>query len=145
MKVFIFLLLFVGTAYAQQPHINIQNGLGVSGYDLVAYFNNTAIKGKSKFKATYKEVNYQFSSQQNLETFRKSPEQYIPQYGGFCAYAIATDAEKMKVNPKTFEVRDGKLYLFYDAFFNNTFESWIEEDPEKLVIQGDANWLSLTQ
>lgn len=143
MKVFIFLLLFVGTAYAQEAHVNIQNGLGVSGYDLVAYYNNTAIKGKSKFKATYKDVTYQFSSQQNLETFKKTPEKYLPQYGGFCAYALATDAEKMKVNPKTFEVRDGKLYLFYDAFFNNTFESWIEEGPEKLINQGDKNWLEL--
>lgn len=145
MKLVICLLLFVGAAYAQQPHINSQNGLGVSGYDVVAYFNNNAIKGKPKFKTTYKDVTYQFSSQQNLEMFRKTPEQFLPQYGGFCAYAIATDAEKMKVNPKTFEVREGKLYLFYDAFFNNTFESWLEEGPEKLIKQADINWKQLNE
>ncbi len=56
---------------------------------------------------------------------------------------MATKGEKVKVNPKTFELRNGKLYLFYDAYFDNTFEDWIKEGPEGLVIRADKNWASI--
>ena len=133
-------LLIVQSLSAQQENVNIQNNYGAAGYDVVSYFEAKAIKGQTKFSTEYKGVPYRFSSGSNLNKFKKDPLQYLPQYGGWCAYAMASEGEKVKVNPKTFEIRNSKLYLFYDAYFNNTFEDWIEIGPDQLVLKADKNW-----
>ena len=137
------LFFIILTAESQNTHINVQNNLGAAGYDLVSYSDNKAAKGSDKFTDTYEGIVYRFSSNVNLIKFKKDPSKYLPQYGGWCAYAMATKGEKVKVNPKTFEVRDGKLYLFYDAYFNNTYEDWVNEDPEELRKKADMNWLEI--
>jgi hypothetical protein len=30
--------------------------------------------------------------------------------------------------------------LFYNKYFNNTFESWLEEMPDELVQKANTNW-----
>ena len=140
MKLVWVLLLIVQSLSAQQKNINIQSNYGVAGYDVVAYFNDKAVKGQSKFSTDHKGVSYKFSSESNLNKFVNEPLRYLPQYGGWCAYAMATKGDKVKINPKTFEIRNGKLYLFYDAYFDNTFEDWIEEGPDELVLKADENW-----
>ena len=80
---------------------------------------------------------------ENLEKFNADPEYYTPQYGGYCAYAIGKNGDKVKIDPKTFEIRDGKLYLFYHTFFANTLEKWLEEGAEELKKDADKNWIKI--
>ena len=134
------LLLIVQSLSAQQKNVNTQSNYGAAGYDAVAYFDDKAVKGQAKFNVDHKGASYRFSSDSNLNKFKKDPLQFLPQYGGWCAYAMASKGEKVKVNPKTFEVRNGKLYLFYDTYFDNTFKDWIEEGPDQLVLKADENW-----
>tara|TARA_B110000090_G_scaffold190978_1_gene223235 strand:+ start:2467 stop:2955 length:489 start_codon:yes stop_codon:yes gene_type:complete len=120
---------------------NLKKGVAISGYDPVAYFTEKkALKGEKEFSTTYKGVVYQFYSEANMQLFLKTPSQYEPQYGGYCAYAIGLKDEKVKINPKTFEIRDGKLYLFYNSWGTNTFELWTKEGADKLQKQADTNW-----
>lgn len=140
MRTIVLFFLFIQISYAQKDDFNLQKGYVAEGYDLVSYFEQDAKKGDSKYEVQYNGGTFRFSSAKNLEIFNKNPEQYLPQYGGWCAYAMATDGEKVKIDPKTYELRDGKLYLFYNAFFNNTFESWHEEGPEKLIPEANQNW-----
>ncbi|TPN87524.1 YHS domain-containing (seleno)protein [Aquimarina algicola] len=137
-------LVFLKTASAQETNFNTSRGYAVKGYDVVEYFNNKAVKGSNTFKTTYKNVNYKFSSQKNLDVFLSAPEKFIPQYGGFCAYAIAINGEKVDINPNTFEIRDDKLYLFYNSWGVNTLNKWIKEDAEKLKKEADTNWQNIT-
>ncbi len=144
----IFVTLFFGlilslSTYAQQIDYNTKKGFVVHGYDVTEYFNDKAIKGNSKYVATYDNVKYKFFSQENLDKFNSNPDKYMPQYGGYCAYAIALKAKKIGINPKTFEIRDNKLYLFYNSMGINTLKKWIEKDAEKLVIKADKNWLTI--
>lgn len=138
------LLLFVmltGTMGLAQKEINTnRKGVAAEGYDVVAYFDNTAVKGKSAYKATVSGVHYLFSSQANLDTFQKNQSKYIPQYGGWCAYAMGAKNELVAIDPKTFEIRDGKLYLFYNSWGINTLDLWIEEGAEDLKSKADNNW-----
>ena len=134
------LVFFVSLSFFAQENTNVQKGYAAEGYDVVAYFNNTATKGDKKFTATHNDVKYKFSNAENLKAFTKNPEKFIPQYGGYCAYAIAVKGEKVKINPKTFEIRDGKLYLFYNAWGTNTLELWQKENPEMLKDKADKNW-----
>ena len=137
--VWVFLLLVQSLA-AQKNKVNVQNNYGAAGYDVVSYFEAQAKKGVNKYNVNHEGITYKFSSENNLNIFKKAPLQYLPQYGGWCAYAMASQGEKVKVNPKTFEIRNGKLYLFYDAYFDNTFEDWTEEGPDQLVSKADENW-----
>jgi len=137
--VWVFLLISQSLS-AQQKQVNVQNNNGAAGYDLVAYFDAMALKGSAKFTLKHEGISYRFVSESNLNEFKLNPLKYLPQYGGWCAYAMASKGEKVKVNPKTFEIRKGKLYLFYDAYFDNTFEDWIKEGPEQLVMKADENW-----
>lgn len=141
--VFLFLFIGISTSLFSQQEYNTKKGLIANGYDVVAYFSNNAEKGNKKFTTTFDGVKFQFASNKNLEIFNKSPQKYIPKYGGYCAYAIGKNGEKISINPKTFEIRDGKLYLFYNSWGTNTFELWQKEGAEKLQEQADKNWRNL--
>lgn len=135
----VLLLLLTSTTIAQKHH-NTKKGFAAEGYDVVAYFDNKATEGNKAFSAQHEGVNYKFANEANLEKFKKSPDIYIPQYGGYCAYAVGKSGKKVSVDPETFEIRNGKLYLFYNAGKNNTLEFWLQESPDELVKKADANW-----
>ena len=147
MRVSLFILFSfnIASILAQSVDYNLKNGYVAEGYDVVAYFNNTAVEGKKEFSTTYDSVKYKFSSQTNLNLFLEQPEKYIPQYGGYCAYAIAVKSKKVGIDPKTFDIRDGKLYLFYNAWGTNTLKLWKKEDVKGLQKKADQNWETIKQ
>lgn len=139
----IFSLIISTSVFCQKIDYNLDEGFIAEGYDVVSYFDNKPQEGKNQFTYEYNGVKFKFSNQGNLQKFKNSPEKYMPQYGGWCAYAMGAKNDKVSIDPETYEIRDGKLYLFYNAFFNNTHEDWIEEGPEKLKLKADTNWQKL--
>jgi YHS domain-containing protein len=138
------LLTISSTFFAQKTHYNTDNGFIAEGFDVVSYFvNEKPVAGNSKFQTTFDDIKFKFSSEENLAVFNKDPKKYIPQYGGFCAYAIAAKKTKMDIDAESYEIRDGKLYLFYNAWFSNKLENWKEEDTAELQKKGDKNWKEL--
>jgi YHS domain-containing protein len=139
----LFAALLSVAAFAQDSrlsNLNLENKLAIQGYDPVAYFTQKkAVKGKPAIAATYESVVYHFSSQANKDLFLKNPTRYEPQYGGWCAFAMGDYGKKVEINPETFKILDGKLYLFYNAYFNNTLKSWNKDEPA-LKKKADANW-----
>ncbi len=144
-KLFLFSVMLVSlAAFAQEPlrkkHFNLANGLGIEGYDPVAYFRQgKAVKGKKDFAVFTQGATYYFSSVENKEFFKANPAKYEPEYGGWCAYAMGAKGEKVQVDPETFKIVNGKLYLFYNQFFNNTLKDW-NKDESNLHAKADANW-----
>ncbi|OXB07469.1 YHS domain-containing (seleno)protein [Flavobacterium pectinovorum] len=145
-KLTLFVLLFVSIAsFAQNDskriaQYNLENKVAILGYDPVAYFNvGKAVKGKKEIAANYQGVIYKFSSNENKDAFVKNPSKYEPQYGGWCAYAMGSAGEKVEINPETFKIIDGKLYLYYNAYLNNTLKSW-NKDESNLKSKADNNW-----
>jgi YHS domain-containing protein len=134
------LTLLTASVNAQSIDYNTKKGYAAEGYDVVSYFSNEAKEGLKQFSTKYDGVKYKFSSEENLNTFKSKPEKYLPQYGGYCAYAIALKSKKVSVNPKTFEIRDGKLYLFYNSWGTNTLELWKKENVKGLQEKADYNW-----
>ena len=131
---------FAQTASKRVTEYNLEKKIALQGYDPVAYFKQgKAIQGKATFVATYEGVNYQFSSQANKELFIKTPALFEPQYGGWCAYAMGSSGEKVEINPETFKIIDTKLYLFYNAFFNNTLKNW-NKNEANLKTKAEVNW-----
>jgi YHS domain-containing protein len=145
----IFLLFLANPALFSQganastlKHFNHSKNLALEGYDAVSYFNgNKPTKGKSTIKTTSDGLTYYFSSEKNKAEFNQNPSKYKPQYGGWCAYAMGEKGEKVEINPETFKIIDGKLYLFYNAFFNNTLTEW-NKNEATLKTKADKNWKS---
>lgn len=134
------LVISIASLNAQSIDYNLKKGYVAEGYDVVEYFNNKAVEGKSNFATTHDSVKYKFVSQKNLDAFLATPEKYVPQYGGYCAYAIAEKSKKVGIDPETFEIRDGKLYLFYNSWGTNTLELWKKENVKGLQKKADQNW-----
>lgn len=119
-----------------------KESVAVNGYDVVAYFNkNKAVKGNKQFAVNAEGVLYYFSSLVNKELFLKDWKKYEPQYGGWCAYAMGAAGEKVEVDPETFKIVNGKLYLFYHSWVNNTLTKW-NKDEANLKAKADNNWLT---
>lgn len=122
-----------------------KSGLAIAGYDPVAYFTaNKAVEGKKEFSAADAGVTYYFASTQNRDLFKADPARYQPQYGGWCAYAMGESGEKVEIDPATFKILNGKLYLFYNKYFNNTLKTWNKDEPN-LKKKADANWSRLSK
>ena len=134
------MFLCVTSIHAQNVNYNLDKNFIADGYDVVSYFKNKAIEGNDKYVYTYNNVKLKFSSQTNLNLFKANPEKYFPQYGGWCAYAMGLKGEKVTIDPETFEIRDGKLYLFYNSWGTNTLELWLDNNPVKLNNVAMVNW-----
>ncbi|MGB0186941.1 MAG: YHS domain-containing (seleno)protein [Flavobacteriaceae bacterium] len=134
---------FLAVGQAADSHQNLsKDKLALSGYDVVEYHNDTAVKGKAAFESTHQGGKYRFSSLKSKLLFEKNPEKYLPQYGGWCAYAMAYSGEKVPINPESFSIENGKLYLFYKTFFNDTKAKWTE-NTAALKEKADKNWINL--
>ncbi|HKO79844.1 MAG TPA: YHS domain-containing (seleno)protein [Chitinophagaceae bacterium] len=124
----------------RKKQFNLDNNIAIDGYDPVAYFKvKKAVKGKKDLAVSHQGVVYYFSSVENKEEFKKNPSHYEPEYGGWCAYAMGEKGEKVSIDPETFKLVNGKLYLFYNRFFNNTLKSW-NKDEARLKTAADASW-----
>lgn len=124
-------------------HYNLEKGLAIQGYDPVSYFQKGGpLKGKKELIYLYNGVSYHFANNENLELFQKNPVAYEPAYGGWCAYAMGNDGSKVEVDPETFKVVNGKLYLFYNFYFNNTLKKW-NPDEQQLKKKADAYWTNI--
>lgn len=148
--VIVIFVLFALNGFAQNDtkrisEFNLEKKVAIQGYDPVAYFKQAkAIKGKKELTTAFEGVNYYFSSVGNKEAFLKAPSAYEPQYGGWCAFAMGDSGEKVEVNPETFKIIEGKLYLFYNAYFTNTLKSW-NKDQTNLKTKADRNWKKIIQ
>lgn len=97
------------------------------------------LKGDEQFKAEFYGVILYFSSEKDKNEYEKSPENYMPKYGGWCAYAVGDNGEKFYVNPKTYKIIDGELYLFYNKNATNILKLWNKNEDE-LKKKADENW-----
>ena len=142
--VLLFFFVFSQVAFAQsndarKKNFNIKKNIAIDGYDPVSYFDGKPAEGDSKFTFTHKGVTYLFSSGANLNKFKATPDKYEPVYGGWCAYAMGETGEKVKVDPETYKIIDGKLFLFYNFWTNNTLKDW-NKNEKALKAKADQNW-----
>lgn len=139
-------LCFTSQAFAQadeaarRRNFNVENGIAMREFDPVSYFNSSRpLKGNSKFYANHKGITYYFANPENVEEFKKSPDKYEPAYGGWCAYTVALNGERVKVNPVSYKIIDGKLHLFYNFNSDNRLLKW-NKDEKKLKAAANKNW-----
>ena len=120
--------------------------LGIEGYDPVAYFpegGGAPAKGDKTISTEYHGAMYYFTTAAHRDAFLADPAKYEPAYGGWCAWAMR-EGEKVEVDPKSFIVKDGRLFLFYDGILANTRSKWLKGDHAAEASTADASWLKLS-
>ncbi|PZX55595.1 YHS domain-containing protein [Algoriphagus chordae] len=130
------LMLLVAVAYAQKPEVFSKDEKAIEGYDPVSYFTDSKARlGKDKFTFVHAGANWYFSSEENLELFQSNPSKYMPQYGGYCAYGLAS-GYKAPISPQAWTIVDDKLYLNYNKKIQG---DWLADQTEK-IKKADENW-----
>lgn len=133
-------LLLANNVWAVDPtYTGLFSSKAIKGYDTVAYFIvGQPVEGSDEYSMEYNGATWLFSSQENLELFQADPEKYAPQYGGYCAYAVANNSTA-SIKPELFTIHEGKLYLNYNDSVN---EKWIA-NKEGFIQDADRNWPGL--
>lgn len=146
-SIFLGILTMITMSTTAQVNANKDN-VANNGYDVVNYFTtNTAARGSKDFSTENNGATYYFVSAENLAAFKAAPANYLPQYDGYCAFAVAKMNQKVPVDPKTFRIDDGKLYLFYNDFWEgkpfNTIVPWLSNEAE-MEKMAATNWKALS-
>jgi len=111
-------------------------GTALKGYDAVAYFREgKPVKGKDEFRHDWMGAKWYFASAANRDEFAKGPAQYAPQFGGYCAWAVA-HGYTANIDPEAWRIVDGKLYLNYSK---DVQKKW-EADVPGFIKQANENW-----
>jgi YHS domain-containing protein len=111
-------------------------GVGAGGYDVVAYFAEAkAVSGSETVTAEHDGITWRFASEANRDAFKADPAKYLPQYGGYCAYAVSKGATAAG-DPEAWTVHEGKLYLNLSPAIR---ETWSKDIPGN-ISKAEANW-----
>jgi YHS domain-containing protein len=139
MKFFItFLLLLAAVSLqAQKTEIFAPSGIALNGYDVVAFYENKAVKGSDTITAEWKGVKWYFSSPANKSSFLQNPQQYEPQYGGWCAYG-ASRGYKAPTEAATYAIINNKLYFNYNM---KVKELW-DKNRQAYIDSANVKWPS---
>lgn len=111
-------------------------GLGVHGADPVVLSTlNAVAPGDAANTVVHDGVAYYFASKLSADRFKADPDRYLPQYGGYCAYAVAL-GKKLDGDPRFADIVDGKLYLFVNAAIYARYLA----DKDKTLRTADQKW-----
>ncbi|MGF1607188.1 MAG: YHS domain-containing (seleno)protein [Rhodothalassiaceae bacterium] len=131
-------------ALAAKPEIYVKEGgifssgwdYALNGYDPVAYFTEgKPVQGDDAHVYEYKGAKFRFASEEHLEQFKADPDKYRPQFGGYCAYAVAK-GQTAAGDPEVWAIEEGKLYLNLNKGIQ---KKWFEDVPGH-IDQANANW-----
>ena len=136
------LLVAAAATGAAAQRVNAdRHGLAVKGYDVVAYFvEGRAVPGDARFEHALDGVRYRFASAANRDRFAQEPQRFLPQYGGFCAWAVSR-GYTAPTDPLAWRIVDGRLYLKYDRSVQREWEGDIKGN----VAKADTNWPGLSR
>jgi YHS domain-containing protein len=138
MKKFLTAIFIISTiaSFAQKSSIFQTNEGSLKGYDVVAFYKDSAaIKGNTAFSYSWQNATWYFKNAENLEAFKTNPEQYAPQYGGYCAYGVS-DNHKAPTEANTFTIINGKLYFNY----NQKVKTYWQKNTDQRIAKANELW-----
>ncbi|WP_370230746.1 YHS domain-containing (seleno)protein [Cognatishimia sp.] len=123
-------------AFAMTPEVFAVDGLAIRGYDPVAYFKErTDVEGSAEFSLMWKGAEWRFANAENLADFEADPDRWAPQYGGYCAFAVAK-GYTAKTEANAWSIHDDKLYLNFSLAIRARWAI----SKERFINDANANW-----
>ena len=118
-----------------------RNGVGIRGYDPVAYFKDgKAEKGLPQFTSSAGGVTYLFASTEDKAEFDANPLKYVPQFGGYCAYGVSRGS-LVEIDPSAFQIVNGQLLLQYSKGIMEKFN----RNQSISLQKAESNWPILVE
>jgi len=134
------LALFGRSAFAATAQFYNDGGVAIDGTDAVAYFTmGEPVEGSAGFSHDWGGVTWRFATAANRDAFAAAPDRFAPQYGGYCAWAVAEGYTASTV-PDAWKIVDDKLYL---NFSRRIQRRW-ERDIPGNITRADTNWPGLS-
>lgn len=125
-----------GPVFASEPAVFAEGGLALGGYDPVAYFvAGSPARGSADHVHSWNGAEWRFASDANRAAFAADPEKYAPQFGGYCAWAVA-EGYTASTDPDAWSIVDDKLYL---NFSRGVQRRW-ERDIPGNISRANGNW-----
>ena len=124
----------------KQHRINrTSDNLAMKGYDPVSYFTQQTVrKGVAEFEHDWQGATWQFSSAAHHELFKREPQQYAPQYGGYCAHEMSL-GKFFDGDPHAWAIVEEKLYLFGSSAIAKRWKENVQRNIEK----ANSKWPTL--
>lgn len=125
--------------------------VAIGGYDVIAYFSDsTATLGSANHEVTHDGVRYRFATAEHARQFEQAPDQYLPQYGGWCAFFAGVPQEnpfqiaqgRFLPDPTNFAIHQDKLYLFTQSPGFDAKARWDAEGADAYIARADTFWAS---
>lgn len=119
--------------------------IALQGYSPVSYLDmGIAQRGVKEHKSVHNGLSYYFATKDQKIKFEANPAQYLPQFGGFCAFGISVGA-KFRTDPNKFVVKEGKYYLFLYDLEVDAQQLWLAGNHKQLVLKAADNWKKLSK
>ena len=94
----------------------------LKGADVVAYFTQGRhVQGVPEHQALHQGVTLYFASDEHRQRFEQAPEQYLPQFGGYCSNGIVYGIP-WGGDADTWKIIDGQLFIFGGRASQEAFE-----------------------
>jgi len=129
------------TAVAGDPTssapVNVdEQGLGLRGFDPVAYFSSgVPTAGDPAFAASHDRVSCYLASAEHLARSTEAPEAYAPAFSGFCQFCIAL-ANRLDSDPEVWRVADGQLFVYA---YPDAKAGFLQDIPGN-TVKADTTW-----
>lgn len=115
--------------------------VALDGYCPVCYIAaGKANKGSESYQTLHNGKTYYFVSEATKQMFITTPNKFLPQYDGYCAYGMSL-GKKFESDPTVFKVIDNKLYLNKDAAIGKVFA----KDTAGSIKKADAKWAMISK
>lgn len=132
-------LLISLSVVAQKSEVFVTNNVAIHGYDAVAYFKESKpVMGNKANSLSWNNATWYFSSKENLDAFKKEPQKYAPQFGGYCAYGLS-QGHKAPTDPEAWTIVNNKLYLNY----NKDVQKMWKAKTDEYIPQAEKNWTEI--
>lgn len=116
--------------------------IAIDGYSPVSYFEKgIAEKGDQKFNVQYEGKEYWFATESQKSAFVANPTQYLPAFGGACAFGHTIEKE-FPVDPTSFKIVDGSLLLFLKNAEVDAKDLWDKEGDSACMLKANNHWKS---
>lgn len=123
---------------ALPPALTYQrDGLALGGTDPVTYWTHARpIGGDPLHTHVWADATWRFITVRNRDDFAANPEAFAPQYGGFCAWAVAAKGELFSTDPENWAIVDGRLFLNFD----DDIQALWDENRKGFIRNADLRW-----
>lgn len=125
------LLIAQNAVMAFRPiSVDPDTSVALGGFDVVSYHLAEApVKGHPSYQIEWSGAQWRFASQTHMRLFKKSPQKYAPEFGGYCAFGMSAGGKEVHAcNPTVYTLQKGRLIVFssqaqLDAWMKNPEES----------------------